>query len=288
MNHLSSHWHHWVSVVGLLAAGILTGVAGDRAVQYVTHGGYRPGPLPPRIVLSGAALPAAYSLDRYLTRVHNQGASNSCVGQTLSTMVEIVQHERRPRLHRRYSAGYIWNQVDLGRNQGISYEQGFAVLLSSGDARLRIFPWDGATGWGILPSPAVRRAAYPNRFLSWRSIAPADRTTMEAELVAGRPLAVAFPVYDSFYYSLWSQATMPVVASQSGAFRFWHSTAVTGYTPVGLEIVNSWGAGWGFQGHALLTWSYLVSVGAQIVVGQPLSQPAPRSAGGRSRRAHAV
>lgn len=272
MTPLLQRWHHIVSIAGLLISGVVIGAAGERTIDHLRHGGFRFGPLPPPVTLSGSALPRTVSLSRDLTRIHNQGNSNSCVGQTLSTIVEILDHQRHPHTWRHYSAGYIWNQVDRGRNQGITYQDAFAVLLKAGDARLHDFPYDGASGWGILPTSYTRTLAYPHRVLSWRSINPSDQVTMETELSEGRPLGIAIPVTDA-YYSPWQSRSLPVIDSQYGRYYFNHSITGIGYTPRGIITLNSWGPQYGYHGRALLTWHFLATAGAEIVVAQPLPRP---------------
>jgi hypothetical protein len=269
MNHLSRHWHHYLSVCALIGSGVVLGIGGQRVYEHISHGGYTGGPLPPTIAIGGGVLPASFSLGKDTTRVHNQGNSNSCVGQTLSTMVEIINRERHTHQWRHFSAGYIWNQVDQGRNQGISYQDAFSVLLHSGDARLKDFPWDGATGWGVQPNSRTRSLAYSHRFLSFRSIAPSDTHTIQSEIYAGHPIALAIPVTDSFY-QLWNTRSLPTVSAQSGPFHFYHSITGIGYTPRGLIILNSWGTSWGHHGRALLTWPFISANASAIVVASPL------------------
>jgi len=270
MQHLKGHWHHYLSVVALVGAGLVVGIAGERTYVHLRAGGFRFSTPPPQITIAGAVtVPLAKSLGKLVTRIHNQGSSNSCVGQSLSTLVEIVHRERHPREWRKFSAGYIWNQVDKGHDQGISYDDAFQVLLHSGDARLRDFHPDGASGWGVQPNDHVRRLAWPHRFSSWRSISPSDRHTMKFEISHGRPIALAIPVTDSFY-TLWNSPHTPIVAFQSGPRHFYHSITGIAYSPTGLTILNSWGPLWGRNGRAILTWSFIASQAIEVVVAQPL------------------
>ena len=264
--HFRQHWHHHLSLIGLLLAGVLLG-AGSASAYTRWHGhGFVPGPLPRELHIGGAArLPSSWWLNRYLTRTHNQGNSNSCVGHTLATLEEITQRERSG-LHPRYSAGYIWNQVNGGQNVGVTYDAAFRVLTGQGDAHLKDFPYDGTTGYWILPGPKVIQKAGPYRFASWRSIAPGDRRTVEYELAHGRPLAVAMPIYSSTY-NHWQ--TRSWITGSSGSFLFWHSMTVIGYNPWGVEIQNSWGPQWGDAGHSMWTWNALVNSGAELVVATP-------------------
>lgn len=267
--HPSRHWHHHLALWGFLLASIALN-AGAAAAYTRWHGhGFRPGPLPPQLHIGGASSPASWWLNGFITRVHSQGNSNSCVGQTLATMEEITQHERdssKARWHKKYSAGYIWNQANGGQNVGISYQAAFGILTSQGDARLKDFPPDGSSSYWIRPSAAVIAKAAPYRFISWRSIANTDRATVKYELSHGRPIAVAMPIYSSMY-NHWRTSSW--ITGQSGSFMFWHSMTLVGYNPYGVELLNSWGSDWGDHGHSMITWPALVDAGAQLVVATP-------------------
>lgn len=256
--------------MGLLASSILLGVGSASAYTRWQGHGFKPGPLPPQIHLgAGQELPSSWWLNRYLVRIHNQGNSNSCVGQTLATMEEITQARRdaaRARWHKRYSAGFIWNQANGGQNVGVSYSAAFGILTREGDARLRDFAPDGTSSYWVLPSAQVRAKASPYKFTAWRSIAASDRTTIKFELSHGRPIAVAMPIYSSMY-NHWQTSSW--ITGQSGSFMFWHSMTIIGYNPSGVELMNSWGANWGDHGHSMITYSALVDAGAQLVVATP-------------------
>jgi hypothetical protein len=269
MSHLARHWHHHLALWGVLLSTFLLGV-GTAGAYTRWHGhGFKPGPLPPQVSISGAAAPRSWWLNQYITRIHNQGNSNSCVGQTLSTMEEIIQHRRdarRARWHKKYSAGYIWNQANGGQNVGISYQAAFSILIGQGDARLRDFPPDGSSLYWVSPSAIAHRRAAPYRFKSWRSIAPSDQGTIRYEISHGRPIAIAMPIYSSTY-NHWQTSSW--ITGQYGSFMFWHSMTVIGYNPWGVEILNSWGPNWGDGGHSMFTWKALVDAGAELVVSTP-------------------
>lgn len=261
MTHLRRFWHLHLSLAGLTTCA-LTLALGFAAATFHFRGGFRPGPMAPSLKLSGPPLPASVSLAPFLTRIHNQGYSSSCVGQTLSTLTEITQAERHRRYH--FSAGFIYDQSNGGVDQGTTYQAAFTILLSEGDDRLRVFPHDGID-FLAQPTPSEIALARPYRFSSWRSIAPADRYTMEAELAHGRPFALAIPVYDSFYFHTGSA---PITAA-TGQFHFRHSITAIGYSPAGLRILNSWGPAWGQNGQATLTWNLLPQLGAEIAIATP-------------------
>ena len=195
-------------------------------------------------------------------RLHNQGYSNSCVGQTLSTIAEIDAKEHGLKAPR--SAGYIYDQINGGRDGGATYEAAFHVLTHQGDATLKAFPHDGQDWW-VQPGPSAWRSASKDRFSTWRSIRPWDRHTIEAELHAGRAIAFAIPVRDTFYY--WNGRG--VMSSDTGAYHFDHSITAYGYTPQGLRVLNSWGPGWGVNGTVIMSWQLVARDTTEMIASIP-------------------
>lgn len=265
MKRLRKHWHHILAIAGLLLASFGLGVGTTAAVyHHLEKAGYRPGPLPPRIRISGVQTPRKVYLGRWIVRIHNQGNSESCVGQTISTIEEIVHNERtNERLP--FSSGFIWNQLNGGVDQGITYEAAFDLLDNQGDAVLSAFPADGFSDFFQQPGPQALQNALHYKAIGWRSIDPGDAETMRAELASGNPLAVAIPVTDS-YYNLWNLDYKPTIRHQAGSFHFWHSMTAIGYGPKGITVLNSWGPSYAWHGRVQLSWGFLLEAGAAITV----------------------
>lgn len=296
--HLARHWPKHVSVLSI-AVIVLSFTIGAAApvIYHHVHGGLQRGPLPPAVQIGGGYVPPAYYLTGSIVRVHNQGNSNSCVGQTLSTILEIETHEfaqnhpvfasKHPyfRANTAFSAGFIWNQATGGQNLPTTYNAAFQVFQGQGDAPLSLFPPDGATGWGELPDSTATRYAHYHRIVQWNSIDPSDRHTVEEEIVHGRPVAMAIPVYDSFYQN-WN-GTWPVITENTGQFWFWHSVTIVGYNQTGVVILNSWGPNWGYHGRATVAWSLIAADNAGLVAQVPHwpnTTPKPPNTKGRSTK----
>ncbi|HZU13908.1 MAG TPA: C1 family peptidase [Chloroflexota bacterium] len=269
--HLKKHWQHHLALWGTLGAILALTLGGTATV--LARGGYHFGRLPRPIKVSpinGGALPPHFSLVRYIVRIHNQGTSSSCVAQTLATIEEITQRERRH--WRKFSPGYIYDQINGGRDAGATYNDAFRVLVTQGDAPLRYFPHDGRDYWAPVTPWAVRHAR-PYRFARWRSILPADRYTIQYEISHGRPVALALPVYSSFY-NLWDDRSIPTVWSAAGSFYFWHSITLVGYDRIGVIALNSWGPAYGRRGLVRLAWPYVERSTDAVAVSAPIH---PRS-----------
>jgi hypothetical protein len=274
LNHLRQNWHRHLAAWGTTAALaiLLTGIGAGAAIALHFRGGFRPGgTMPPVITISGGSVPSSVSLAASIVRIHNQGDSSSCVGQTLSTLGEIAASEAG--MPASLSAGFIYDQANGGSDNGTTWQAAFGILTGEGDAPLPAFPHDGQDWW-VQPDRAAIAAARVYRFRSWRSIDPMDIHTIKAELAAGRPLGLAIPVHDTFYNH---GCTSPLTAD-TGAFHFWHAVTVIGYNPTGIRILNSWGPGWGCSGQGTIAWPLLAAYaaqGASIVVGIPQVRPEP-------------
>lgn len=228
-------------------------------------------------VPSDAALPSTWSLTQYIVRVHNQGSSNSCVAQTLSTMMEIevsefaAAHPRYAARHPYYkrwtalSAAYVYNQLDYGsKYTALHFESSFRLAETQGIAPLDTFSVKPNDRWWVQPTNRSRHFAQFHRFSWWKYIGTWNRTGIESEIRAGHPLALLMPVYSSFYNN-WS-GNWPVFSWFSGPYLYDHAMTIVGYGPTGVTVLNSWGSGWGYHGLATITWDAVRTYGRSVAV----------------------
>jgi Papain family cysteine protease len=252
---------HLVAILAVLLASSWAAAGGFFVAKHLESGGYQPAPInASQLRLGGSGLPASYSLTGYNVRIHDQGVSNSCVSQTLSTMAEYWSKERK--LPRSFSGGFVWDATTGGVNRPMSYQEAFSVFTGQGIAPLSVYPYDGQySHW-----PAYGQA-YPYRAASYWWIASGDRATIMATLHQGYPIGIAIPAYSSFLN--W-YGTSQTVTSEWGSFQFNHSMTIVGYTPVGVIVQNSWGPRWGNGGRAVLSWSFIAGWAQSLVTARPV------------------
>lgn len=268
-NHLKTRWHYHTAVWFTILAALIAFAGTSATVHYIHRGGLTVAPLPPPIHISGGRVPLYASLTPFIVRIHDQGLASSCVGQTLATIEEITYREAHPHQHPGFSSGFIWNQLNGGYDQGLTYDAAFGLLQREGDAQLHVFPHDGqASDRWAQPDSAVLSEARQYTTTSWHSISPYDIHTIEYEVFQGRPVAVALPIYQSFFQAF-GLSQLPTISSQYGPFEFWHSMTIVGYNQVGPLILNSWGSRFGSNGLWRATWSMLPAYSAGLVVSVP-------------------
>ncbi len=224
-----------------------------------------------------AAPPMSWSLTNYIVRIHNQGSSNSCVAQTLSTIMEIevsefaASHPEYAAHHPFYkrwtafSPAFVYNQLDFGsKYTWMSLDSVMRLVTTQGIAPLDTFAADPNNNWRAQPDRRARHYAQFHRFSWWKQIGTWDKAGIESEVRAGHPLLALMPIYASFYNN-WNGG-WPVLSYLSGYYLYDHAMTIVGYGPTGVTILNSWGARWGFHGLATISWSALRAYGKSVVV----------------------
>ena len=227
VTHISRHWHHWLSVLSLLAAGATLGL-GSAAVVHHFPRRLPPGPLPPPpIAISGQVLPQRHSLVRYLPVPTTRATRTPASAGRSPPSSRSLNGKATPTVGATTSAGYIWNLINGGQNVGISSPAAFGILDIDGDARLQPSPTTGPPALGPAADERDRRChrrTLPDLPLHL-ALGPDHHGVRDHR---GRPIAVAIPVTDSFYNLFGSYRTPPLVTAQAGAFHFFHSVTGVG------------------------------------------------------------
>jgi C1A family cysteine protease len=215
-----------------------------------------------------STLPSRVDLSESLPPVKSQGSQGSCVawavGYYYTTYQEAIERNWDiTTLDHQLSPAYIYNQRDTSdctnRNSGMSFWDAFTIVKNQGVAPLSLFPYNASDAC-TQPSDSVRSAAYPYRAEGFQFINYGDELDMLKDLLAqGKPIAVAIPVYESFYRI---SEDNPVLQPPAPGETFYggHGMLVVGYDDEigGFLTVNSWGPNWGMEGYLYLSYEFVI------------------------------
>ena len=217
-----------------------------------------------------ASLPTSVDLSAYLPPVGQQGTANCCSAWVLGYYLKSYQEGRewgwdvRTAAHQ-FSPSWLYNQRPAGdctSDDGMSFSSALHLLQSQGAATLAAFPYD-QNDICTQPSAEVMAGAYPYRIASYANVfcgaGTADLTVLKTLLSQGVPVAMAMPVYDSFYDG--AERTPAFIDCPSAGETYWggHGMLVVGYDDAigGFKAVNSWGLAWGDRGYCYLSYAFV-------------------------------
>lgn len=214
-----------------------------------------------------SVLPTRVDLSDHLPPVGSQGSQGSCVawvvGYYYKTYQEAVERGwSTTSAEHQFSPAYIYNQRSTSdcsnRNTGMSFWDAFTITKNQGVAPLSLFPYNPADAC-TQPNDAVRAAAYPYRAEGFEFVNYGqDLDVLKRLLAQGKPVAVAIPVYESFYRIT---AQNPVLEPPAPGETLYggHGMLMVGYDDAigGFLTVNSWGPNWGLNGYLYLSYDFV-------------------------------
>lgn len=160
----------------------------------------------------------SYSYREFMGPVKDQGQTNTCVAQSIGSVVEwFWETSRQPGS---FDIDELYSRRSASGDMGMSFKEALTSLVDVG------FSHSGVTEH--LYSFVILRA----------------RSLMEAFLVADGPFIMGLPVYDSSKDDFW----------HGGSLEGYHAVVCTGFSQDGLELLNSWGAAYGDAGYSTLSW----------------------------------
>ena len=204
-------------------------------------------------------LPTEASLERFVSRVQDQGSTNSCVGQALATAIEIRLRKMGYLTAPRPSALGIY-----GYGRALSRRSPTDKL-----ADLGCFPRPAMTGlrdWGVPTEVAwpfdaskvndelpwdVHQQSSAFRVQAWYRIDALGRERVDAicsALSQGYPVVFGVSIDEAFL----SHTGKALVGAPTGAIIGGHMMVLVGYSTTNakrtLRGINSWGESWGDHG----------------------------------------
>jgi hypothetical protein len=226
--------------------------------------------------LNPASLPASVDLSQYAPAVGNQGSVNSCAAWSTGYYLRGWYAKRDgyypagPDAWGGYAPMYLYSQIVHGQNVATTFSDNLAILQQQGiDTRADYT--QGDYDYQDLPTAGEAANASHIKIASYSDVRGANlQTWIETSLANGNPVAVGIPIYAAFEFA---SATNPLVGlPQPGeASLGGHAVFASRYDANGLWIENSWGTGWGLNGWAELSWSFVNQYAFEAVSIAPLS-----------------
>ena len=205
----------------------------------------------------------------------NQGTYNSCVSWSigygmLSYHFKIIEGYSGYSVDNFFSPNYIWNQLNGGGNNGISFGRAFNLIKDQGCCKLVDMPVNVAPD--ILPSQTAKTNAANYKLSDFFRFFTIDINRMKAWLSKGYPVSVGLIVDDA----LMKTGKSPFEEQPDGRLvwksyktnkRYKHAVLICGYDNSinAFKVLNSWGDPWGEHGYFWLDYDFFKTAVSTIV-----------------------
>lgn len=222
----------------------------------------------------------------------SQGNQNSCVawaaGYALKSYQEKIEENWSFSPATTFSPAFIYNQTNLGQDQGSSIYGALQLIVDRGAAPLQSFPYSDVDhtsqpGSTVLAEASQYKAGGYQRLSGLSQI--------KSALANRQPVVMGIKVFDNFYNLFGSSSVYNTTSGNNDGPHGLHAVTAVGYDDDrfggAVKIINSWGTEWGDGGYFWLTYSLFSDVvleayvlqdkantGADVVVPDP---PAPTS-----------
>jgi hypothetical protein len=206
------------------------------------------------------ALPVSADVSAEAPPPGNQGQTSSCT--TWSTAHSALGWWAN---HEGYTGAtfapmYLYSQIVKGHcSQGYSTLNVLAMIEGNGvDTQTDYEPMQFDLDCATQPTTAQRSNAGRFKITGYKlsSLTSGTQRAIEAVIASGRPALLGIAVYRELdNASSSSYLVGPPVAGD--AFRGNHSIAAFAYDKNGVWVMNSWGADWGKNGWAELSWNFV-------------------------------
>lgn len=216
-----------------------------------------------KLIAAYAATPASVDLSAWAPPVGNQGNVGSCTSWATGWGMRYWLRNHALGETTTFGPMYLYAQIVKGVNTGTSFSSNFNILDNQGIAPGSAYATlnQAYYDYTTQPTPAQQTAAAPYKATSYQMLFSGanagNQATIQAAMAAGTPVMVAIPVYPEFDNVNSSNGWLvnPPVAGETS--RGGHALFAPKYDANGLWIENSWGAGWGNAGYAVLSWAFI-------------------------------
>jgi hypothetical protein len=245
--------------------------------------GFTPNPTAPAYASPAdvrLALPVSVDLSQYNPPVGDQGYLESCTSWATGYYLR-GWYAKRDGYYPAGGAGgtgsfapmYLYSQIVHGQNIGTKFSDNLNILRQGSDTRADYVQGDYDNK--DLPTAAETTNAVHYTIASYNDVSGSNlQGWIEASIAGGNPVAIGIPVYPEFDHARAGDPLvgLPRTGEQS---RGNHAVFASKYDANGLWIENSWGTGFGLNGWAELSWSFVNRYAYEAVSAVPMLPSGP-------------
>jgi C1A family cysteine protease len=242
-------------------------VARSKLVRRVSYG-WKPDLPDHRDVLYGAvhpvraALPPSIDLRSICPPVEDQGNLNSCTGNALAGVLEILEIKDKvafqdlSRLFIYYNERVIEHSVQA--DDGAMIRDGIKTLVKQGVCTEKKWPYV-QSNWNKKPLKGCYTEGAKHQVLNYQRMQTVDE--MRGCLADGYPFVFGFSVYESFESPQVAKTGVLNLPEPGEKQVGGHAVVGVGYNDTQKRILvrNSWGANWGQGGYFTIPYDYVAN-----------------------------
>lgn len=230
----------------------------------------------PRIAV--ANLPASVDLSGDLPKAYDQGRIGSCTANAIAGAFEFALHKQAlpdfmpSRLFIYYNERVMENSVPY--DAGAMIRDGVKSVNKQGTCSEDEWPyddtppdfdggtWPDAAKAGQKPDDSCYEAALNHTATSYQRVQPV-LDQLKGCLADGFPVIFGFSVYASFMSEKVAKSGVVPMPKSSESLLGGHAVLAVGYSEKDKRFLvrNSWGTGWGKDGHFTMPYAYLTTRG---------------------------
>ncbi|MCL2737062.1 MAG: hypothetical protein FWD75_10640, partial [Propionibacteriaceae bacterium] len=218
------------------------------------------------VVAPQAAIPSSADLRQYAVPIGDQDGTNSCVAWTIAYAM-MGMYSNMAGDARAIAPMYMYSQMMPKDNAATFMSDGFDIAITQGvDTQDDYMPQGNYNYWD-MPTASQKANAAKTKFTGYRTLfanasgagVSGSQSVISSELAAGRPVAIGLRTTSEFS-NFWDKTDSTSVISDTSdapGAGGGHAVLAVGYNATGLIIQNSWGARWGANGFATLSWDWV-------------------------------
>jgi C1A family cysteine protease len=216
-------------------------------------------------VAPAKTLPASVSLRDQMPPVYDQGQLGSCTANSIGAILELNERKQEEKDAATPSRLFIYYnervmEGTVSEDAGAEIRDGIKSVAQLGAPPETSWPYD-VTKFSKKPTAKVYSQAKKHLALRYARVLQ-DTIPLQTVLAGGEAISFGFTVYSSFETDIGSDGIVPMPKPDEKVLGG-HAVVAIGYEQIKgqlyFECRNSWGPGWGDEGHFWMPSSYITS-----------------------------